>query len=180
MNKYSTIILLGVSTTLSLLDWTYLFLFITSLFGAVLFFGFTFRLRISYPLVFVVSHVTLASVTWVLFSITLIRHLIGWSEHQVQNSTIIYLLLGYLVFTFTYVIGIYFFFRYDAKRKHPGLQSIALHLALAGLTFVFVTSSYVVVTVTQNHSVVDRTLGAKSPVWFLVHRDQVIHSHQKQ
>ncbi len=164
---------------MSFLDITYSALFITSIFGAFLFFGFTFRRQILYPLFVVISHVVLASITWVLFTITLVHHVIEWNMHQTPITSLLYLLLGYLFFTFTYVIGVYFFFQYDAKRRHARLQSIALHLTLAGLTFVFVTTSYVVVLVTQNHTTIDHTLGAKSSVWFLIHRNQVIHNHQK-
>ncbi|PWI57432.1 hypothetical protein [Sulfoacidibacillus thermotolerans] len=162
---------------MSLLDVTYILLFLTSLFGAVLFFGFTFRRQIRYPLFVVSSHVIFASATWALFSISLVRHLFRFASHPDHFTAVLYLLLGYAIYTFTYLLGVYFFFRYDAKRKHVRLQSIALHLTLAGLTFIFVTSSYIVVALTPVHALPAGKLGTNSPLWYLVHRDQILHSH---
>lgn len=162
---------------MTLLDWTYLSLWITSLSGALLFFGFTFRTLVKYPFAIVVSHVLLATLTLLLFTASLAQALLGVNAFTAHAVSTLSLSSGYAFFVFTYAVGVYFFLRFDAKRRRVRMQSIALHLSMAGLTFIFVTSAFAMVTLSSFRGQHAAIVGHNSPAWFVIHRQRELRIH---
>ena len=166
-----------------LLNLSYISLCVTSLLGALLFFGFTFRVRIKYPLRIVSAHVVMATITTVLLCAAVAQALLAprvagsvsapWSAAM--------LVAGSLLLLFTYALGLYFYLRYDARRRHLRLQSVALHLSLAGLSFIFITTGFAVDLWTVSPPLARQTAAVHSPVWFIVHRHKALrHAYELQ
>jgi hypothetical protein len=122
---------------LSLWQVSFLSLAVTSVFGLILFVGYTFRIRIQYPLTLVSFHVALASVTVVLYTLSTIQVFL---HPSVSIGFRMLILFADVVLLATYITGLTFFIRFDAKRKGMRQHLIATHLVMAGVTFIFVTS----------------------------------------
>lgn len=211
----------------SVMNLSYISLCVTSLLGALLFFGFTFRIRIKYPLRIVSAHVIMASVTAVLLCAAVIQALFFrsapsgggvraaaspliaahaphahasplTSTHATHayaspltaaHATHVYaslwtdalLVAGVLLMLLTYGLGLYFYLRYDARRRHLKLHSVVLHLSLAGLSFIFITSAFAVSAWTVSPHATRQATAAQSPVWFIVHRHRALrHAYERQ
>ena len=164
-----------------MINLSYISLCLTSLLGALLFFGFTFRVRIRYPLRIVSLHVILASITTALLCLAAVQALFFRPARTAASPWAAALLVaGLLLLLFTYALGLYFYLRYDARRRHLKLQSLVLHLSLAGLSFIFITSAFAVNAWTASPGAGPRTTAAQSPVWFIVHRHRTLrHAYER-
>ena len=167
--------------TAVLINLSYISLCVTSLLGALLFFGFTFRVRIKYPLRIVSAHVVMASVTTVLLCAAFVQALLapfGAATVPAPWSSAV-LIAGCLLFLVTFALGLYFYLRYDARQRHLRLQSVALHLSLAGLSFIFITAAFAVDAWTISPIPTQQVAAVHSPVWFIVHRHKALrHAYE--
>lgn len=121
---------------MTLWHWTFAFLFFTAIVGLVLFSGFTLRINMRYPLLLVTTHVASASITFVLFTILLVQRLTS-----TQTGVQVFVLISYFILVVTFISGVYFFFRYDARRRGMRYLLLVFHLVSASLTFIFTVSS---------------------------------------
>ena len=112
---------------------------ITSLFGLYLFSGYTFRIKVYYPLVLVACHITAAAVTTILFAILIVK--MFTTTAHINVFSIIFACISFALVALTLLSGLYFFFRYDFKRRRTKWGIIMTHLAMAGLSFIFAISS---------------------------------------
>lgn len=112
---------------------------ITSLFGLYLFSGYTFRIKVYYPLVLVACHITAAVVTTILFAVLVFR--MFTTTAHVNVFSIVFACISFGLVALTLFSGLYFFFRYDFKRRRSKWGVIMTHLAMAGLSFIFAISS---------------------------------------
>ena len=94
---------------MSFLDWSYVGLLVASVLGAILFFGYTFRIRIAYPFVLVSLHLTTVLITFILFTIAFVQ-ILNANPSALKAGFII---LTYVVFILTLLTGLFFFVRYD-------------------------------------------------------------------
>jgi hypothetical protein len=122
---------------------------ITSLFGLYLFAGYTFRIKVHYPLVLVTSHVIAAATTTVLFAILMIRMLS--SLNQSGTFTAVFALISFALVVLTLMSGIVFYFRFDARRRRTRWGLIITHLMMASLSFIFAISSIATVAEPRHH-----------------------------
>ena len=112
---------------------------ITSIFGLYLFSGYTFRIKVYYPLVLVTCHVVAASVTTILFGVLIVRMLSSYS--QIPVFSVVFSVISFVLVVLTLTSGLYFYFRFEARRRRTKWRLIGFHLALAGLSFIFAISS---------------------------------------
>ncbi len=166
-----------------LINLSYISLCVTSLLGALLFLGFTFRARIKYPLRIVTAHVIMATVTTLLLCGAVVQALLAPRRAGSASGPwpTAMLVAGALLLLVTYALGLYFYLRFDARRSRLRLQSVALHLSLAGLSFVFITTGFAVDLWTISPSPTRQTAAVHSPVWFIVHRHRALrHAYELQ
>ncbi|QSO46869.1 hypothetical protein [Alicyclobacillus mengziensis] len=112
---------------------------VTSIFGLYLFSGYTFRIKVYYPLVLVTCHVAAAIATTILFGILIVRLL--FSYNQVHVFSVVFSVISFVLVLLTLASGLYFYFRYEARRRRTKWGLIGFHLAMAGLSFIFAISS---------------------------------------
>lgn len=155
---------------MTLLDDAYLSLFVASLFGAVLFFGFTFRTRIRYPLALVTLHLLTVVITFGLFTALVIQqvHLHGWVQMTFAAK---FLVITYVIFAVTLLAGLAFFLRYDARRKRLRMRMVAVHLFMAALTFLSAT------TLMSLPLYPTPSLPVHGSTWYLIHRHRHTYLH---
>lgn len=156
---------------MNILDWSYLGLLMASLMGAILFFGYTFRIKIAYPFVLVSLHLTVVGVTFILFTAAFIH------IFQVKTSALEvgFFTLSYVVFVLTLVTGLFFFLRYDLRRKIMRLPLVSTHLVMAVVTFICFTGLIGLADQrTQVHT--HAFAGRLSPGWYSFHRHQTMRN----
>lgn len=120
---------------------------LTSLFGLYLFAGYTFRIKVHYPLVLVTCHVIAALITSILFGILIVRILTSHSHSSVFTE--VFSLISFVLVLLTLASGLYFYFRYDARNRRTKWGLIITHLMMASLSFIFAISS--IATVAEPH-----------------------------
>ena len=126
-----------------------------------------------------VAHVLLATVTLILFTASLAQTLLRSHAFTADALSTLSLASGYAVFAATYAVGVYFFVRFDANRRRVRMQSIALHLSMAGLTFIFVTSAFAIVVLSPLGGQHTAIAGRSSPAWFVIHRQRELRNRSQ-
>ncbi len=154
---------------LLLLHLSYIALCLGSVFGAVLFMGFTFHLEIRYPLAIVMIHLAVVLTSFVLFSIWMFDVLSGHTGGILVSHA--FSLAAYAVFAITLGSGLFFFLRYDARRKQMRVTMVGAHIVLACLTFIAVSSllGMVIVPVPPNS---EHVTGR----WAILHRVETVRA----
>lgn len=156
---------------MNLLDWSYIGLLVASLLGAVLFLGYTFRVRIAYPFVLVSLHMSTVVITFILFTIALVQ---GLDQGPFTFRTW-FLILTYVVFLLTLLTGLFFFVRYDLRRKIMRLPLISTHLVMAVMTFICFTG-LMGLSLQGLGARTSPSTGSASPAWYSFHRHQFIRN----
>lgn len=113
-------------------------LFLTAFFGIFLFVGYTFRVRIRYPLALVTCHVVSALVTVVLFCFLLVQQLHAPNLHQ---YAVVVAWLSLVAILITFVSGFYFYLRYNVRRRGLRTGLLVTHLLMAAVSFVCAAAS---------------------------------------
>jgi amino acid transporter len=133
----------------SLLDWTYVSLAVTSAAGAFLFFGYGWLgpllgrsersrqkplplRRRGIPINWVLVHIVLASATLILFSDVMFT---------VRPPHAGFLVAAYVFYVLTFFTGLGFFLRFDRRRRRLKPRLLGLHLLMAVITFTLITSA---------------------------------------
>ncbi|KUO95006.1 hypothetical protein [Ferroacidibacillus organovorans] len=165
-----------------LLD-AYIALIIASAIGAILFVGYTFRVKIAYPIRIVQLHVLTTLVAMALFTIATWDKiaLSGYFAHATFGLW--FLISSYLIGLITLILGFAFYWQFDAKFRVLRLRFIAIHLTLAGISFIFFTSA-VILYQFPVHIETNRVIGSRSGAWYILHRNEVLRqkydlAHQK-
>lgn len=163
---------------MSLLDWSYIALLVSSLMGAVLFVGYTFRVKLAYPILVVSLHLIAIIATFILFTIFMVQTFFT----KIPAFSFGFILVTYGIFVLTFLIGLFFFVRYDLRRKILHLPLLSTHLVMAVLTFTSFTSLMAFSIGEQIH-LPNKSIavGAASPDWYFFHKHQYLHhEHQLQ
>jgi hypothetical protein len=133
---------------MSLLDWTYISLAATSVMGAFLFFAYGWlgpligrkpapgkpvhiRRRLM-PFNLVLIHISLASLTLIVFTAELVHR---------PRATSTFLVAAYAFYLATYLTGLGFFIRFDRRRRRIKPRLLGTHLMMAVVTFTLITSA---------------------------------------
>ncbi len=161
---------------MSILDWAYTSLLLSSTFGALLFLRYTFRIRVQYPLYLVNSHLLTVFLTLILYTIVFIKEFV---HHPTWNFHNAFMTVSYIVFILTLGTGLAFYIRYDLRKRILGLQLVSTHLVMAGLTFIFLTA-FMVLSIHGPAGNQDVLVGSASPSWFSFSRHQIIRHEGKQ
>jgi|GEM_PF-2976335 len=159
---------------------TYLSLFVTSMAGAVLFLGFTFRPpphhtastgKAIYPRRYVVVHLSLATVTHLFCTVYMLRGG-GWRD----GLTV----AGYLFLSATLGVGLWFFTRYDRLGRALRWRLVAVHLSLAVLTFTAMIAALPGSLPAGAHRLPLAQRGQGSSAWrlYVQHRSELAHARR--
>lgn len=119
---------------------------LASVAGMVLFFGFTFRVRIAYPLSVVTTHLILAIATSVLFSAAVIHRFTNGKPLSVLY--VVLLIVSVAIVLVTLIVGIIYFIRFNLKQKDGHGHFIGMHVTMAAVSFIFITASTIAITQT--------------------------------
>lgn len=134
-----TVLRWGVSRV-SLWTWTFLVTLATAAVGLSLFAGFTFQVKPRYPFLLVTCHVIGAFATVTLYCILFVRWM-GNHNTATHLYAAVVLWVSLVVILSTFISGIYFYFRYNARRRGLGYRLLITHLVMAALSFVCVIAS---------------------------------------
>lgn len=119
---------------------------VTSIVGMILFFGYTFRVRIVYPLVMVTTHLLLAILTTGLFVVAVVQRFL--SPRELSTLYMVLLGLNLIIIVVTVVVGIVFFLRFNVKGREVYGTFVGLHVTMASVAFIFATASTIAITQT--------------------------------
>ncbi|POB11351.1 hypothetical protein [Sulfobacillus sp. hq2] len=151
---------------MTLMTWAYLLFLATSTGGGVLFFAYVLPGR-RFPLIALVGHLILATITMVLLLFAF-RH----------NGSSVYHILGWTVFVYilTFLLGIIFFMAFDMRGRRLPLRYLTLHVSLTIVTFVLFTSAVSLRIPYGNPQGILKT-GSQSSLWQLIHRHNSQHHY---
>lgn len=160
---------------MNLLSWSYLSLLVASFFGLMLFFGFTFRIKVHYPFSLVTLHLSSVILTFLLFTAALAQDIFG--GHTSRGFQLDYTIFVYIVFLITLGTGLFFFLRYDLRKKILHLPLVSTHLVMAGLTFILLTA-FMALPIHQQVLQKKVSIGSTSPAWYTYNRHKVMKGIQ--
>lgn len=160
---------------MNLLGWAYVSLLVASLFGLMLFFGFTFRIKVHYPISLVTLHLASVILTFLLFTAAIVESILH--GHTSRGFQVDYTVFVYIVFLITLATGLFFFLRYDLRRKILRLPLVSTHLVMAGITFILLTALMALPT---GEAAIQKkvVLGSLSPAWYTYNRHHVMKAIQ--
>lgn len=160
---------------MSLLYISYISLWIVSIFGALLFFGFAFRARIRFPVSLVKTHVVLAGISVLLFTAAVVRKSVpGGFTHP--TFALLFAWTTYVVYLLTFLSGFGFFLRFDLQRRHLPLRFVVFHLFLAAASFIMMTATLALYAKPPLPASVARLANTSRASWYDLHR----HAYGRQ
>lgn len=119
--------------------------------GMVLFFGYTFRVRLAYPLILVTVHLILSLVATVLFVMAAMQSLFYNKHHSTLYDVL--LVTSIVVMILTVLVGLAFYFRFNLGRIDIHGRFIGLHVTMASVAFILVVASTIGLTQTYDSKI---------------------------
>ena len=162
---------------MNVLDVSYLTLGIASAFGAVLFIGFTFRVKVHYPVALINTHLLMIAVTCILLTIHVVSQVAFRTVHGFNFAL---MLMTYALFLVTFITGMSFYLKFNvkrfrSKRRPPRARWVSTHLIMATVTFIFYTT-YFIDSLPSPPPPRHLQVGANSPRWNNFHLHQTVRA----
>lgn len=125
----------------------FVLLALSSIAGMVLFFGYTFRIRIHYPMTLVITHLVMTAVMCLLYLICIVWKLSTYTNESWLFPVI--LVSSGVMMILTFIVGLAFFFKFNLKGIALAKHFISLHVTMASVTFILLIASTIFVTQSQ-------------------------------